>query len=334
MARYGPAYRFDELSLILRSAMRGDSLGLMGVAGTGKSNIVRILRDDMDYKARILGEKAAGLLVAEVNTIKWDGTPENLWEIMEGSLNRALAQSKLKNIRPLKTGDGSPLGALGLTMEWVCQQKEFNLLFVLDDFDKAIAHGPLAMLDHLSDFRTANVDRLSYLVMTKRLPHILGRDHDLAQHSKFYHLFRNRIYALGMYTPDDSRQMIRHLNEQHEAGIGGRETNFIQWLSGGHAGLIRSVFDAWIDKSPDHNDLVRSLADRGPIQEECRRIIHSLHEDEQDALRRLAAREMAALNQPVLEHLHVRGLLTSLAPVLWFSPLFQEYLEKSGGNVQ
>ena len=42
--RYQPTFRKDEIELITRLASRGESVGLVGVAGVGKSNIVNFLR--------------------------------------------------------------------------------------------------------------------------------------------------------------------------------------------------------------------------------------------------------------------------------------------------
>ena len=144
--RYGPTYRIHELSLILKHAIHGDSLGLVGIAGTGKSNIVNVLRDDMPYKHRILGDEAGRLIVADVNGIQWDTTQTGLWQLMSLALSAAMDNASLNlpenKIRRLVSKEEHELDRLRYAINWICQATDRIILFVLDDFDNVIRTGP------------------------------------------------------------------------------------------------------------------------------------------------------------------------------------------------
>ncbi len=58
--RYLATYRQDVMRLICDFARQGESLCLMGVAGTGKSNVTNFLRHDpYQHKSLYLGDETA-----------------------------------------------------------------------------------------------------------------------------------------------------------------------------------------------------------------------------------------------------------------------------------
>lgn len=81
--RYGPDYRKKEISRICQSAQRGESLALVGIAGTGKSNITNFLcKDTYGYKAQYLGNAATETHFILVDGTIWEGTAQSLLAIM------------------------------------------------------------------------------------------------------------------------------------------------------------------------------------------------------------------------------------------------------------
>ena len=63
---------------------------------------------------------------------------------------------------------------------------------------------------------------MSYLVFTKKLPHVLGRPQFGLQMSQFYRLFRDQLYGLGTYSDPDARQMLDYLNYKAGNPIGSK----------------------------------------------------------------------------------------------------------------
>jgi hypothetical protein len=176
-----------------------------------------------------------------------------------------------------------------------------------------------------------NREALSYLVFTKRLPHVLGRGHDLEHESKFYDLFCHNIYALEPYSPEDSFQMLKHLNEVAGNPLRERDLAEIRQLAGGHAQLLKVVFNLWLGTNGMAGvNPITYLADQPDVQQECRRILRSLHEEEQAAALRLARGQATEADKDILNHLARRGLLDAEGKK-WFSPVLGRFLSQYEG---
>jgi hypothetical protein len=326
--RYQPTYRADEINLIIRFALRGESLGFVGIAGIGKSNLVNFLRD-IQGNAQHIEQDVERLHFPVVDATYWQRTPISLWKMMLEALNQATKElepsSEANKVIPILEEE-RVLSTLQARLEWICQELKHKIMFVLDDFDVVFQTGPLAMLERLNGLRSeGNRGALSYLVFTKRLPHILGQNYHLENGSKFYDLFRHNIYALEPYAPEDARQMLIHLNEVAGKPLNNRELTQIRALAGGHAQLLKIVFNIWVNEGvPNATDPVTHLAAKPDVQQECRRILLSLHEQEQVVALLVAQGRQTADYQDIIDHLVRRGLLS--APTTWFSPLFAQFL--------
>jgi hypothetical protein len=338
ISRYQTTFRKDEIDLIIRFALRGESLGFVGIAGVGKSNVVNFLRDIQQNAPRV-EQDVARLHFPIVDATQWQGSPNSLWQLMLDALLQATrdlgSPPENDKIIPISE-DERTFKALQEHLEWVCQELKHQVMFVLDDFDQVLETGPLAMLERLNGLRSdGRRGYLSYLVLTKRLPHILGRAHNLEQQSKFYDLFRASIYALEPYNREDALRMLRHLNEVAGDVLTDSQLDQIYYqLAGGHARLLRLVFSIWINEGAGGGKKLTYFADKPDIQQECRRILLNLHRQEQAVALRLARGEQTAKDQAVIDHLARRGLLVKLDPPTWFSPLMAQFLagyEEQGG---
>ena len=327
--RYQHTYRVDEINLIVRLAKRGESLGFVGMAGVGKSNIVNFLRH-IQQNAPRLGSEAGQLHFPVVDATQWQGTPDSLWKMMLEALSQATAELPLpiegSKIIPISEEE-RVLNTLQERLKSVCQKLSHQVMFVLDDFDLILQTGPLTMLERLNGLRSAgNREFLSYLVLTRRLPHILGENHPLENESKFYDLFRHNIYALEPYSRDDAMQMLKHLNGVAGNPLADNQLERIYQFAGGHARLLRLVFNIWVEEGVS-GIRVTYFADKSDIKQECERILLSLHEQEKEVALQVARGSPGAEHQDTIDHLMRRGVLISLEPVTWFSLIFGQFLK-------
>jgi hypothetical protein len=327
-SRYQPTYRADEISLILRFAERGESLGLMGVAGIGKSNIINFLRN-LEQNAPQVGQDVAPIHFPVIDATQWQHTPNSLWTMMADALNGVIKDLSVpppdNKIIPISE-DERAFKLVEVRLKWLCQDLMHKVMFVLDDFDGVLAAGPLAMLERLNGLRSeGNREHLSYLVFTKRLPHVLGHAYGLEDGSKFYDLFRHHIYALAPYTEADAMQMLTHLNELQGNPLNQSQLAQIYQLTGGHARLLKIIFDLWAEEGAS-GPKVAFFTNEAAIRAECRRILIGLHEDEQAAALLAAQRRHTTEQQALLDHLQRRGLLVKIDPVTWFSPVIDQFL--------
>jgi hypothetical protein len=204
------------------------------------------------------------------------------------------------------------------------------VVFVLDHFDHVLEVGPLPMLEELAALRNdGNRDRLSYLLLTNRLPHVLGREHDLETRSKFYDLFRRDVYALEPHLAKDALDMLAHLNAQADSPLTHRDLHAIYGLAGGHARLLKVILAVWGECKaanlpvPSDPEACQALPE---VNDACRRILAGLHEQEQEVLVRAAQNRLLPTDLDTADHLVRRGLLQSADRPAVFSPVMTRYL--------
>ncbi|GAB4410930.1 MAG: hypothetical protein Fur0044_04790 [Anaerolineae bacterium] len=328
VSRYGANFRRDEIELIIRFAQRGDSLAFVGLAGIGQSNLVNFLRQIKEHAPQVR-QDVSRLHFPVVDATYWEGTPLSLWKIMLDALNQASAQlsppPEPQKIIPISEEE-RVLNMIRSRLHWLCTELEQRVMIVLDDFDEVLQAGPLSMLERLNGFRSeGNRDALSYLVLTKRLPHLLGQSYNLADASKFYDLFRHHIYALEPYGAEDAHQMLKHLNEAAGSPLREKDLSEIRQLAGGHPLLLKAVFELWAAEGMTGVNPLAYLAEQPDAQQECRRILHGLHPEEQAVLIRAARNALTEADQAVVNHLVRRGVLTADTHKL-FSPLLDQFL--------
>jgi hypothetical protein len=329
--RYLPTYRRAEMELIAHCARSGQSLCFVGVAGSGKSNITNFLRHDpYGYKLDLLGADTSRILFPRIDGNSWQRTPQSLWSLLLADAEK-LAEpfaAPAPDPKVLVISDEPRLTTL---VEWLCQKKGQQVMFILDDFDSVLETGPPNMLDRLYAMRNAgNQDRLSYLIFTKKLPHILGRAHPLAGKSKFYDLFKSHIYALKPYNDDDARHMLDYLNEKEGRPLNGSVLANIQHLAGSHGSLLKTLFDMWRRDRPSLNESAQVFAALPDVRAECLRILQNLHDQEQEVALRLVRGQAQPGDQETIDHLARRGLVKSAPLRDWFSPVMAEFMRQPG----
>lgn len=333
--RYGLTYRQSEINLICDCAKSGQSLCLVGIAGTGKSNITNFLHSDpYGYKPHYLGKETGSIHFPVIDGNTWDQTPEGLWKQLLAALTETtqhLPQPPADDKITQLYQDQKALSDLKARVSWLCQDQGQQIMFILDDFDRILQLGPLPMLEQFNALRSDNRGKLSYLIFTKKLPHVLGRTHELKGGSKFYDLFSNHIYALGLYDHDDTRQMLTYLNEGAGKPLGSRDLAIIESLTGGHARLIKVIFEIWRVAPPESADFVAYFLGKSDVRDECHRIMRGLHADEQEVARRVVHDEQTDADSEVIDHLMRRGLLANPGKLEWFSPVFAGFLRSYQG---
>ena len=330
--RYRPSFRQTEVALIRAAAARGQSVCFVGVAGIGKTNLIHFLRYTGAGNPAMRSEPL--------------GCSSPTWTAASGRRRPNRCGTSCSTASPAATTCPLLPGRAGeaLTDEARVRQQLFNcvaqtcrdpqnrLMFLLDDFDDLLKHGPLEMLEALNTLRGECRDHLGYLIFTKRLPHVLGRAHDLETASKFYQLFERRIFALPLLAPEDARQMLARLDFIDGGGLSRPELGRIAFLAGGHSSLLRAVYEARRELGPLTDASVPALVAHASVRAAAQRLFRSLHLAEQEAAVRLAQSRLRPDDLDLIEHLGTRGLLVSLNSAAWFSPVWAHYLRECAGE--
>lgn len=326
--RYQPTYRANEIDLVTGLAQRGQSMGFIGISGIGKSNLVNFLHET--YQEPSPEQEEHKLRFPVVDATQWQGSPTHLWQMMLEALNKTTKNlssppSQNDKIIPISE-DERVMKLLQERIQWVCQELGYRVMLILDDFDGVIKKGPLPMLERLNGLRSeGNRGLLSYLVFTKKLPHILGYRHNLEDGSKFYDLFRHHIYALEPYSQADAMTMLTHLNDLAGKPLRADHLAQIYLMAGGHPMLLKIVFNIWVAEGAK-GIRANYFATKSDVKQECRRIFINLHVHEQEVALRAARNQHKSDDMPVLAHLKTRGIVTNINPIAWFSPLMLQFL--------
>jgi hypothetical protein len=328
--RYRPDYRAAEMRLLARLILAGDSLCFVGTAGVGKSNLINFLREYPAFTREYFGTETDKIHFPFVDTNQWDRTPEGLGNLILDALEAegiTAPQGKDGAVIPFSQEDRA-FTKVRNRLQGICQGLQHHVVFVLDDFDRALEIGPLRMLEQLNGLRSdGNKGLLSYLVFTKRLPHILGRALNLETSSKFYDLLRHNLYSLEPCVPTDERQIVEYLNVTSTTRVSNQDLARICSLAGGHAGLLKNIFRVCVEQGlPSGNDTPGQLVGYQDVRVECQRIVAGLHEQEQEVMLLMAKGRHTSANADTIAHLKKRGILLEAEPLQWFSPVFASYL--------
>ncbi|MEZ4659784.1 MAG: hypothetical protein R2911_19685 [Caldilineaceae bacterium] len=172
--RYLPTFRQDEISLICRSALTGESLCFVGLAGSGKSNITNFLCvDPYGYKPQYLDPETEPVLFPRINAETWDGSPQNLWEQMWLELANLTAELVVEEPAPKIIALSEEVRAsTNCSSRWIWSAANTSVRSCLFWMTSTVSlrTGPLSMLEQFNRLRSNHRGRLSYLIFTKSCP--------------------------------------------------------------------------------------------------------------------------------------------------------------------
>lgn len=324
---------------MLRHLMRGDSLTLIGVGSSGKSNVARHLarRDVREYHLGDAARGTAGVLVDFLHYTQADvvGMHSALVSALAEAAARTDAPASLAGCRSdllilrRQTAEATTPNLSGPcvtdALRLVFSAGMRQIFFLLDDFDRALQTAPAAALLSLRGFRDTHKGMLSYVAVLRREMAYVRPN--IQEYEDFYELVSKPVIAVGAYDANDAAFMMQVLAGGAQPLTPAHQDRVLE-LSGGHPGLIRHVFGAAqagkVDL--DARDAAAQLADRADVIVECDRIWESLAEDERDAATALATRHALDNAEAGLARLMYKTLAKQQGgQKMLFSPVFREY---------
>ncbi|MBM4425211.1 MAG: hypothetical protein FJ030_17835 [Chloroflexi bacterium] len=337
------SFRSEIIELIAESIRAGESCALVGVGSSGKSNIVRFLRDRADAREHHFGDSARRLLWLMIDCNALDSYDEaGLFTAMIDSLTRAVAaRSDLGALTQTLDGlyreSASPGGArafrnLHRAIETVRTAGDFQFAFVLDDCDKLIQVAPPSLLRRLRALRDEFKYKLVYITATRRELHRL-RPHS-PEFESFFEIVVARSFAIGPYGEADARFMLDRLAARLPTprALDSLESRMLVQATGGHGGLLKAAFFASRagERALDP-DLIDVLINDSSVMDECRKIWESLEEEDHEGL--AAAVAGKPIGGEARNALMAKGLTrerTDGTHAL-FCPVFEAYVNQKAG---
>ncbi len=329
--RYTLAYRAAEARQVMGWIEAGQSGCLVGLRGAGKSNFLRFLLR-ADVRRHYLGQDYADFVFVLVDLLALAERAE--WAVYELMLDRLAGMegqgvAEIASLHREVTRSRDSLiarRAIERCLDIFCQQPERRVILFFDEFDVVFRTFAPSLFRCLRAIRDAHKGQVSYVVaVTGDLACL--RD-DLTGVEHFYRLVGRNVCGLGPYGEADARRMVRYLASRRSSELSAADTARLVELSGGHAGLLKTLLSLLWDAhhGGDLAGMAPALKDEPAVQAECLKVWGSLPEGEQSALSVLASGGQADLH--VLRRLKRKGLVRGGQLSSIFSPLFAHFIHQ------
>lgn len=327
------SYRKKEVDKVFSTILSGDSCILVGIGNVGKSKLLRYLQQE-DIQREKLGTAWENTLFIYTDSNKLLEQSEwGLYELMIHQILISLSahDSDLliyeaidefhQRSANLETKHLA-LRFLERCIALVCNRLDMQIVFLIDEFDRLCRMLPSSAFAALRSIRDDYKYRLMYVIASRkelnsiRIPGVNLED--------FEELVGPNTIYLGAYSEADARNMIASLEERNQKKLDEKKVLDILSNTGGHPGLIRSVFPLVYRDSV--NPLIVYDSDFS-IQRECWRIWNSLDESDQRTLANLANPSDNYTPHTIIHKLEGKGLICKLENTLeFFSPIFADFI--------
>lgn len=314
-------FRREEVRYVTDRWRAADCCSLVGVGSVGKSNLLLHLgsyevqkaylqlTSESDFKAVIINPNMLGPLppvTPESEQFRcWAGYelimhrllmafyPFDKFDRADAEKFYALYETLQDGTNPLYTYMGLRYLERGLDILF---RYGVRIVLMFDEFEDMLKNLPPKFFQTLRGLRDANKRRFSYLTFTRApLAHLVDL-YDLPhlEMEPFIELFTDSILYVGPYNEIDARRMVDNLMSRNNKNYPEATIRFLTWATGNYAGLLRSgfrlleSFNITDPRDSQDEELLRQLASRRSIRDECAMLWSSLTPIEQHTLKMVA----------------------------------------------
>lgn len=314
-------FRREEVRYVTDRWRAADCCSLVGVGSVGKSNLLLHLgsyevqkaylqlTSENDFKAVIINPNMLGPLppvTPESEQFRcWAGYelimhrllmafyPFEKFEREDAEKFYALYETLQDGTNPLYTYMGLRYLERGLDILF---RYGVRIVLMFDEFEDMLKNLPPKFFQTLRGLRDSNKRRFSYLTFTRAPLNHLVDLYDLPhlEMEPFIELFTDSILYVGPYNEIDARRMVDNLMSRNNKNYPEATIRFLTWSTGNYAGLLRSGFRLLESfsitdlRDSQDEELLRQLASRRSIRDECAMLWASLTPIEQHTLKMVA----------------------------------------------
>jgi len=325
-ASYPPTYRQLEVQPIV-AAIRGHwSIVISGLAGAGKSHLMRFLASNEAFKAHYFGKDNTNLTFVFVDCNLMDERDEQ--GFYQGLIATLGQQCTLIGHVDLQGAtDVELVLALKQYLDGLYRE-QLTVVFVLDRFEKFYQSGRLSyILDNLRYLRDHFARHISYILAVRGETDITSTSEEFEDL-----LYSPAIIYLKPLTPADAQDSIARYEREYDTTFDREEKRKLISYTGGYPRLLQTVCDlareGRVDLGADDAEIVRKLSDAPQIQNACRKIWEGLTSKDR-AILRLVALGISTLKD---DSLPVRYGLVHTVPGSQpriFCPLFETFVREN-----
>jgi hypothetical protein len=326
--RFPADYRAEIVTELMTVVQHGDSACLVGLAGVGKSNLARFL-EAPEVVQRVLPSSVAARTHFRRIDCSHDRDRDHVFEHMAEVVRSVIHRAGMGVSSP-EDAETTAFFKLRHRLKYLCEEHQQRIVFIFDEFESMVRNQDPQFLQDLrtlrDDHRTTR--NVVFLVITHRMPHLIGGQPAIGKQSKFFEIIQEHIYALPPYQRADADSMIDDLVRRRGAmpvSIDPDHLTLLWEFSGGHSGLLAALFnELYPTFSKSIYKLLKIVHHPSAMQSACEHILRHLHTEEVEALRALVLGKNVAVD--MLSFLRKRGLIRYESTPAIFSPLFAEYV--------
>jgi DNA-binding winged helix-turn-helix (wHTH) protein len=326
-ASFPPDYREVEVRQIMDAVYKLRSIAITGLAGMGKSNVVRFIVSHPEVRPRYLKQKANDYAFVHVDCAGLANYDEAgiLSEVVMG-LHREGISARTNSLLQLSGDARHTLKEQILSLE-----PNLNLVLVLDYFDEAAAKLNKAFFNYLFHLRNARPrGNLSFIFVTRRPMGHLYELHELLDDGCVIGPLSTQD-ALDSIQRDEARLGITFDAARREALIA---------CTGGHPGFLKNACELLgrgkVDTTLPEKETARQLLRSEKITNLCQELWNDLTPEEQDLLLRVAQGIPSSrfVDSACVAYLEQSGVLISEKrdqgdpDVTIFCPLFETFVHE------
>lgn len=343
VAKNAPGFRHDEVTQLSQLIEAGESASVIGMSGTGKSNLFNHLSNPQTQDV-YFGQRPFPLIIRVNFHYAPDFSDRSLYSLILEQLESISPREISRYELPMGVADqviwyhDSLIEAKDDALK---VQRNFKqairlllygnnrrLVFLFDQFDDVYREAESHFFANLRGLRENYKYRISYLVFTRdMLPNLIEPD---PAREEFYELMASNLLGLRPYNFSDARDLLNRVGKRNKIKFTDNLADRLVEVTGGHAGLLRSTFLALgreeVEWEPSKND--ENLLDVPGVRLECEKIWRSLSVQERKVLHILGHQQAPQHDlASVLEQLYIKGVIREPGDPVVFSPLFALFVK-------
>lgn len=339
-------FRQTETECLMRYAQAGESAGIIGVSGVGKSNLFNHLLDPA-VQSHYLDSQP--LIFLRVNFhFAADFSARSIFSLileqfellLEQSAERWLPAEKIRQIESyhdqlLAAGSDQLISQRFFkkaVRTLMTADSERKLIFLFDQFGDVFQAADERLFANLRGLREDYKYRLAFFVFSRQpLEQLapLGRARE-----EFSELLTANQMGLKPYQSSDAFEMMERVARRQNKSLSAKQQEILFAATGGHSGLLRAATAAALNNQINLKGQIKrdlnALFDLPQIMREGQKIWASLSVEEQRLLTYVATEvKQVTENRTVVQQLLAKGILQEEGRhYRLFSALFARFIEQ------
>ncbi len=332
--RFNQSFKEKTKDKILRFIKTGNSISILGIPGSGKSQLISYLLDEINKdKSGTIGLKID--VNDLVNVTEIDFFKYLLYEILDKIQNQPnLSLSSQKLIEMIQNNTGSNdtfviYRAAKQTLDILKRETDCSIGIFIDGFKKLSAL-PTSFFNSLRAFRATDKKNISF-IFTDNIN--ITNAYTREKIGDLYDLITNYVIWLPLRTKEDTYAIIEEESQVLEKKLTDKQKEFVWKMSNGNPSLTKYIalaLNEMPNEIPEAAELIRNSAIKSRIE----KIVSALTEEEIDVLTQIAngkkkENELTGSTDTVISLKEYQILTEDGKDLAIFSPLVEVYLAKN-----